>query len=821
MHHGHGGRKTAVLLCYGVSCWLSRSRSITTYTASAPATGMASKVGNLLVVASIVKALSKPGGTRNLKKDFESVCLTEDLVLQVLLRNSLDALKKLDFFRWCSHKPNYKHSALVYAQIFRTMCNCPQYHDEILNLLTSMNLDGVTLDSSTFRLILNSFIRSGKFDQALEILDHEEKSIGVTGCLTSDLHSSVLIALVQKNQLDTALSIFFKVIESCQTNANGTRRPDCIACNELLVGLRKADMRDQFKLVYDKLRENGFFPVDRWGFNICIHAFGCWGDLTTALGLFKEMKENSGSFAPDLCTYNSLIQVLCKVGKLSDALKVWDELNTSSVHEPDLFTYRILIQGCSKAYRIADALGIFSQMQTNGIRPDIIVYNALLDGLLKARKLTEACTLFEKMVNEDGVRASCWTYNILIDGLFRNGRAEAAYTMFTDLKRKSNNFVDGITFSIVILHLCREGLLEEALRLVEEMEARGFIVDLVTITSLLISFYRYGMWQQIDRLMKHIKEGNLVPNVLKWKAAMEAAIKAPKSKKNDFTPMFPSRGDFPEILGLSSQDNEKGSSGLAKDDIELAFNDDDHWSSSPYMDMLANLGIPSSLFPLSRSRRVEAKGIDSFDNDMVNTYLSIFIAKGKLSLACKLFEIFSSMGVDPVGYTYNSMMSSFVKKGYVSECWGVLDAMKESLCPSDIATYNVIIQGLGKLGRADLASAVLDKLLEQGGYLDIVMYNTLINALGKAGRLEETNKLFQQMQSSGISPDVVTYNTLIEVHTKAGRLKDAYKFLKLMLDAGCIPNHVTDTTLDSMEKEIEKLRYQKASMNATNTSNTS
>lgn len=68
------------------------------------------------------------------------------------------------------------------------------------------------------------------------------------------------------------------------------------------------------------------------------------------------------------------------------------------------------------------------------------------------------------------------------------------------------------------------------------------------------------------------------------------------------------------------------------------------------------------------------------------------------------------------------------------------------------------------------------------------------------------------MRSSGINPDVVTFNTLIEIHAKAGQLKAAYKFLKLMLDAGCSPNHVTDTTLDFLGKEIEKLRYKKASI---------
>ncbi|KAE7999261.1 hypothetical protein FH972_003712 [Carpinus fangiana] len=86
------------------------------------------------------------------------------------------------------------------------------------------------------------------------------------------------------------------------------------------------------------------------------------------------------------------------------------------------------------------------------------------------------------------------------------------------------------------------------------------------------------------------------------------------------------------------------------------------------------------------------------------------VLRGKLSLACKLFENFSDMGVDD---------------------------------------------------EADLATAVLDKLIKGiGGYLDIVMYNTLINALGKAGRIEEVNKLFEQMKTSGINPDFVTFNAL-------------------------------------------------------------
>lgn len=758
---------------------------------------LTTKLGTFLLVASIAKSLSEPGGTRNLNNGESSlISLSESLVLQILRRSSLDVPKKIDFFKWCSLRDNYKHSAGTYSQMLKTLCINPVIHkDYIIHFLDSMNREGVVLDSSTFKFLLDSFIKSGNFNSALEILDRVEN---ILDKLNPDAYSSVLIALVRSNHLNMALFTFFKLLDSV-SNENESL-VDIAACSELLVELRKAGMHAEFRNVFDKLREKNIFPMDIRGYNVCIHGFGNWGELETSLNLFKEMKEKSvrlgNSFAPDLCTYNSLIQALCFNGKVKDALIVWEELKSSG-HEPDAFTYRIIIQGCCKCYMMNDATKIFSEMQHNGFRPDTIVYNSMLDGFLKSRKLMEACQLFEKMV-DDGVRASCWTYNILIDGLFKNRRGQAAYELFRDLKKKGQ-FVDGITYSIVIFHICREGLVEEALGLVEEMEARGFVVDLVTITHLLVSINKEGRKDWTHRLLKHIRNGNLMPTVLKWKANMEASMKDPRSREKDFTPMFPGKGDFQEILNLinSAESNTDSKHSLRKETI-------DPWSSSPYMDHLADK--PKSniqLLSSSKGKRVQEKGLDLFDINMVNTYLSIYLTKGKLSLACKLFEIFTDLGVDPVNYTYNSLMSSLVKKGYLNEAYGVVSEMVEKVSATDVATYNMIFQALGKMGRADLASAVLRKLTD-GGFLDMVMYNTVINVLGKGGRLKEVNMVVAQMKKSGINPDVVTYNTLIEVHSKAGRLKEAQEFLKMMVDAGCAPNHVTDTTLEFLEKEIEK-----------------
>ncbi|KAI3888551.1 hypothetical protein MKX03_001314 [Papaver bracteatum] len=775
-----------------------------------------SELENLLIVASISKTLIK-SGTRNL--DYSLIPLSESIVLLVLQRSSVHTFEKIDFFKWVSSGHNYKHSASTYSAMFHVICRsgCLQ---EIFPLLELMRKDEVVIDSATFKSLLVSFINSGNLDSALKLISEVETLVT---SLNPHMYNSVLIAFVRKKQVTVALGMFKTLLAS--PNGGEAFVPDALLCNEMFVALRKAEMRVEFKQVFEILRHKKGFELDRWGYNICIHAFGCWGDFTTSLKLFKEMKEhNSGSSGPDLCTYNSLICVLCAVGKVKDALIVWEELKGSG-HDPDAVSYRTIIQGCCKTYRIDDATRIFGEMKYTGFRPDTLVYNSVLDGLFKARKMREACQFFETMV-QDGVRASCWSYNILIDGLFRNGRAEAAYTLFCDLKKKGE-FVDGVTYSIVILHLCKEGLLEGALEFVEEMEARGFVVDLVTITSLLIEIYKQHRWDQTEGLLKVIRDSSILPEVLRWKDNMEVAMKGPHGRTKDFTSMFPSKGNLSEIMDFISwlppntgEYSNLVAEGEAKS--ELTSSATYNWSPSPYMDKLVDqIGYSNSSlkFSVSKSRRVQEKGIRSFDINMVNTFLSIFLAKGNLSLACKLFEIFTEKGVNPVSYTYNSMMTSFIKKGYFNEAGGILHEMGEKLCPADIGTYNILIQGLGKMGRADLAT-VLDQLEKQGGYLDIVMYNTLINALGKAGRIEEVNQMFEQMRKSGIRPDIFTYNILIEFHSKASRVDEARKFFQMMLDSGCSPNHVTHTTLEFLGKEIERLRYQKASIKLNNKNDT-
>ncbi|CAK7356324.1 unnamed protein product [Dovyalis caffra] len=104
--------------------------------------------------------------------------------------------------------------------------------------------------------------------------------------------------------------------------------------------------------------------------------------------------------------------------------------------------------------------------------------------------------------------------------------------------------------------------------------------------------------------------------------------------------------EFSEVLAhastmpkVSIDSPDSGSDDGATKDEKSSAADTDQWSSSPYMDHFVNQAkstdLSSQLYSLVRrgvvGQRVQDKGADSFDIDMVKTFLSVFLAKGQIS----------------------------------------------------------------------------------------------------------------------------------------------------------------------------------------------
>ncbi|KAL5217011.1 hypothetical protein ABZP36_017695 [Zizania latifolia] len=709
--------------------------------------------------------------------------------LHVLRHPALPPTSKLSFFL-AATPPSCPLVPATFPVLLRALVtHSPPLLDTLLPFAISSSSPSELLPA-----LLSALLSASRIDAALALLDAAPPD------LLPRLAAAALPSLIASPDPISAVPSIRRLFPIA------SHPPPVRATNRLLLALSQKNLYDDFRHVFDEMSRRGL-PSNIRFYNICIYAFGKWRRLDMSLKLFATMKDDSPPLVPDICTYNSLIRALVVGARVSDALVVFDEMKSAGI-EPDVFTYRAVVDGCCKSFRMDDALRLFQEMRGNsGVKGDVVVYNSLLDGLFKAKKLDEACGFFETMV-ADGIQCSASTHNTVIDGLFKNGRAEAACRLFYELRRKGQ-LLDGIAYSIMVREFCKEGKgdqVAEAVELVKEMEERGFVVDLVTITSLLIGFNKSKHWDLEEQIVKFIRDSSVLPDAIRWKSNMMSALQGPQDRGKDGTSIFPFDGNMNDVMSLvnpviCTDTNEETPEDEPKDD----------WSLSPHLDRLAKYPDRlnnSAIFTMHIGQRVQGMGAKTFDADMVNTYMSIFLAKGKLSVACKLFEIFTSLGKKGTSYTYNSLMTSFVKKGYLKQVWAILHERGGQLCPNDIATYNLIIQGLGQMGKAEVAGSIIAELSKKGVYMDIVMYNTLINQLGKVGKVEEANSLLEQIIRRGIKPDVVTFNTLINLNAKAGRLKEADKYLRRMIAEGIAPNHVTETILVFLDKEIEKKRQQ-------------
>ncbi|KAF3456598.1 hypothetical protein FNV43_RR01252 [Rhamnella rubrinervis] len=163
---------------------------------------------------------------------------------------------------------------------------------------------------------------------------------------------------------------------------------------------------------------------------------------------------------PDVVTYNTLLDALCKEGRTAEAINLVEAMTNTDV-KFDIFIYNSLVYGLSPSGQWRDATSLLDKMKDQ--RMLLNAYTALIDSLCKEEK---AISLFELMIRR-GIKPEFITFNSLISGLCKSGELKKAaqflnnmieIVRFNDSKRYAlaNKKMTGKayeTFEVVIQHL--------------------------------------------------------------------------------------------------------------------------------------------------------------------------------------------------------------------------------------------------------------------------------------------------------------------------------------------------------------------------------
>ncbi|CAA7022578.1 unnamed protein product [Microthlaspi erraticum] len=156
------------------------------------------------------------------------------------------------------------------------------------------------------------------------------------------------------------------------------------------------------------------------------------GDTVSILMLLKTFSGDDFSRCVlDIVTLNILLEGLCNHGKVEKALEMFKVMQKSKM---DLNTavYNIIIMECARIVRWTKH-GTYSLVfpsmgdAPKGVVPNTITYNSMVEGLCKQSRLDEAKQMIDSMASE-GCSPDVVTFNTLINGYCKAGRVDNSWS---------------------------------------------------------------------------------------------------------------------------------------------------------------------------------------------------------------------------------------------------------------------------------------------------------------------------------------------------------------------------------------------------------
>ncbi|KAL8482672.1 hypothetical protein ACS0TY_025635 [Phlomoides rotata] len=409
------------------------------------------------------------------------------------------------------------------------------------------------------------------------------------------LYGTVIDGLCKDMKIDTTLKLFD---EMCDKGIS----PNVIVYNTLIRGLCNLSRWEQVHVLLAGMIDQKIYP-DVFTFNGIVDALCKKGLVNKAedvllmmmqnnvvpdvvsykiddvIHLFMEMHKKG--LRPNLVTYTSLLQGLCRVdelerkgedlhvtyysilmdglcgvGKHRAAGAMFNDLHARGL-KPDVITYSILIKGCCRNGLLEeasikkkdDAMHLVFEMQRKGLRPNVVAYTYVLQGLFRVGRCSTALDLFDELQTV-GLKPNFYTYCNLLHGLCHNQHSNLAFMLLDEMERKGEDR-NVAYYTILMDALCRTGKLRAAEALFNELHSRGFEPDVVAYTILINGCCRNRLFEEARNLHLEMEQAGLMPNVITYTTMLRGYM-----QKYDEVAIFveemDAKGFFPDssVLGM-------------------------------------------------------------------------------------------------------------------------------------------------------------------------------------------------------------------------------------------------------------------------------
>ncbi|MQL82224.1 hypothetical protein Taro_014695, partial [Colocasia esculenta] len=387
------------------------------------------------------------------------------------------------------------------------------------------------------------------------------------------------------------------------------------------------------------------------------------------------------------------------------------------------------------------------------------VFDMLLKAYAENGQVKEALFVLDNM-GRYGCKPSLRSCNKLLSCLVKKDESYTAIHVYHQLM-KADILPDVYTVSVMVNAYCKCGDVQKAMGFLEEMEIKGFDVNLVVYNSLINGYCDFGQAEAASEVVKLMSRKGIMPNVLTFTMLIKGYCKDGKIEEAErvLWSMKAMPCLAPDEIAYGVLVNAYGQIGRMDDATRVK-------------DEMLSAGLTTNLY---------------IYNSLINGYCKL----GRMIDAEKLLGEMEIGQPNPDSYTYNTLIDGYCKKGLMKEAFGLCNVMLGKGIAPTVLTYNTFLKGFCRLGAVDDALRLWYLMQKRGIYPDVISCGILLDGFFKFGYSSQALKLWNDILARGLAKSQFLFNTAIDGLFKMGNLPEAERIFSKMKDGGCSPDSMT------------------------------
>ncbi|KAI3728757.1 hypothetical protein L6452_17399 [Arctium lappa] len=639
----------------------------------------------------------------------------------VILKEQRNWERVIRVFEWMKSQPEYLPNVIHYNVVLRVLGRARKW-DELRLCWIEMATKGVLPTNNTYGMLVDVYGKAGLVKEALLWIKHMK----LRGIFPDEVTMNTVVRVLKDGGEYDRADRFYK---------------------DWCVG--KVELDDlELDSMADSESGLGLEPISLTRF-LLTELFRTGGRDHTK-SMVRSDKENSVQKPRLTATYNTLIDLYGKAGRLKDAADVFAEMLKSGI-AMDTITFNTMIFTCGSHGNLSEAESLLSKMEERRISPDTKTYNIFLSLYADVGNIEGALRCYRK-IREVGLFPDAVTHRAILQILCERKMVHEVETVIKEME-KSGLCIDKQSLPVIVKMYVDEGLSERAKFLFEKCQKNGGLSS-KTYAAIIDAYAQKGLWAEAEYVFgcerssigqKDIVEYNVMIKAYGIAKLYDKAFMLFKGMK--------SQGIWPDECTYNSLIQMFSGGDLVDEARDL-------------LGEMQEAGFKPSCLTFS--------GI-----------IASYARSTRLSDADEMYQEMVKSGVKPNEVVFGSLINGFAETGDLEEALRYFRIMQESgLSPNQVVLTS-LIKAYSKTGILEGARTIYKKMKEFPGGPDIVASNSMLNLYADLGMVSEARLIFDDLQEHH-QADGVSFTTMMYVYKNMGMLDEAIEVAEKMKDSGLL-----------------------------------